>query len=184
MPGQARWRALRPPAARGARCGRNPNTRDRGESHVAARPDDPHGYLAAVGDQYLVQVGRTRGSAPVIVAAIHVVACTTTAGTMLTKTSPNKIRPRPTPMTRSTSRRSPPRRSVDTLAARHAGEHRNAHDCQSARSPSSPAATWIPKTLMGPAPVKPRTTSPRMNNGSARMMSTARMITSSTQVVT
>ena len=32
---------------------------NRGEAHVAARPDNPHGDLAAVGDKYLVQVGRT-----------------------------------------------------------------------------------------------------------------------------
>ena len=42
--------------------------RNRGEPHFAARPDNPHGDLAAIGDQYLVQVGRTSGSASVIVA--------------------------------------------------------------------------------------------------------------------
>ena len=43
--------------------------RNRGEPHVAARPDDPHGNLAAVGDEYLFQVGRTGGSASVIVSS-------------------------------------------------------------------------------------------------------------------
>ena len=56
--------------------------RDRGEPHVAARPDDPHGDLAAVGDEYFFQVGRTSGSAPVIVASTRVtVAGSSVAGT-------------------------------------------------------------------------------------------------------
>ena len=40
--------------------------RNRANSHVAARPNDPHGNLAAIGNKQLVQVVTTSGSASVI----------------------------------------------------------------------------------------------------------------------
>jgi hypothetical protein len=39
---------------------------NRAEAHVAARPNDSYGNLAAVGDKQLVQVVKTSGSASVI----------------------------------------------------------------------------------------------------------------------